>query len=84
LNVETEGMGRLDCISNAIKEVTGREYKLELYAQHALEDKTTAKAASYVCVSSKGKMYWGVGIHRDIMTSSIRALVSAVNRMLEN
>ena len=84
LNVETEGMGRLDCISNAIKEVPGREYKLELYAQHALEDKTTAKAASYVCVSSKGKMYWGVGIHRDIMTSSIRALVSAVNRMLEN
>ena len=25
---------------------------------------------------------WGAGIHTDIMTSSVRALVSAVNRLL--
>jgi 2-isopropylmalate synthase len=80
--VEVEGNGRLDCVSRAIKQVTGKEYVLENYVEHALEEKSTSKAASYVCVVSDGKPYWGVGIHTDIMTSSVRALVSAVNRML--
>ncbi len=81
--VEVEGNGRLNCISSAIQKVTGLEYVLESYVEHALEEKATAKAASYVCISSAGKTYWGTGVHTDIMTSSIRALVSAVNRMLD-
>ena len=80
--VEVTGSGRLDCVSNAIKAVTGREYALESYVEHALEEKSSSKAASYVCIVEDGKSYWGTGIHTDIMTSSIRALVSAVNRML--
>ncbi len=81
--VEVTGNGRLDCVANAIKLVTGREYDLENYVQHALEEKSSSQAASYVCITEKDKAYWGTGIHSDIMTSSIWALVSAVNRMLE-
>ena len=80
--LEVEGSGRLDCISNAIKKMTGKQYVLESYAQHALEEKSSAKAASYVCVMADGKPYWGAGIHSDVMTSSIRALVTAVNKSL--
>ena len=80
--VEVEGNGRLDCVSSAIKRVTGREYVLENYVEHALEERSTSQAASYVCIVSDGKPYWGAGIHTDIMTSSVKALVSAVNRML--
>ncbi|MBO5737116.1 MAG: hypothetical protein J6S04_04835, partial [Clostridia bacterium] len=50
--------------------------------EHALEEKSSSKAVSYVSIAENGNVHWGVGIHRDIMTSSIRALVSAVNRML--
>ena len=82
-NVCVEGNGRLDCVSNAIKAVIGKEYVLESYVQHALEEKSSSKAASYVSVVLDGKTYWGTGIHSDIMTSSVRALVSAVNRMLQ-
>ena len=81
--VEVVGNGRLDCVSNAIKEVTGKNYMLESYVQHALEEKSSSQAASYVSIALDGKTYWGTGIHSDIMTSSIYALVSAVNRMLE-
>ena len=81
--VMIEGNGRLDCVSNAIKQITGKEYVLENYSEHALEEKSTAKAASYVSILADGKIYWGVGIHSDIMTSSIRALVSAINKTLE-
>ncbi|MBQ7912719.1 MAG: 2-isopropylmalate synthase [Clostridia bacterium] len=79
----TEGTGRLDCISNAIKSVTGKEYILESYVQHAIEEKSSAKAAAYIGILADGVTYWGAGIHADIVISSIRALVTAVNRMLE-
>lgn len=81
--VEARGNGRLDCVSNAIKQVIGKEYLLDGYVQHALEEKSSAKAASYVSIVADGNTYWGTGIHSDIMTSSVRALVSAVNRMLK-
>ena len=80
--VEVEGNGRLDCVSSAIKKITGKDYVLENYVEHALEEKSTSKAASYICIVSDGQAYWGAGIHSDIMTSSVKALVSAVNRML--
>ena len=78
-----QGNGRLDCVSNAIKKVTGRAYVLETYVSHALEEKSTSKAASYISIVEGNKTHWGVGIHSDIMTSSIRALVSAVNRSMQ-
>ena len=81
-SVQVDGNGRLDCVSNAIKQVLGKAYVLESYVQHALEEKSTSKAASYVSIVADGKSYWGTGIHSDIMTSSIAALVTAVNRML--
>ena len=83
-SVQTDvvGNGRLDCVSSAIKQVIGKDFVLETYVQHALEEKSTALAASYVSVVADGNTYWGTGIHSDIMTSSVRALESAVNRML--
>ena len=80
--VEVEGNGRLDCVSNAIKQVVGKDYLLESYVQHALEEKSSSQAASYVCIVADGKPYWGTGIHADIMTSSVKALVTAINKML--
>ena len=80
--VESTGSGRLDCVSNAIKKVTGKAYYLESYVQHALEEKTSSVAASYVCIVEDGTPYWGAGTHNDIIISSIYALVSAVNRLL--
>ena len=82
VTVDVEGNGRLDCVSAAIKSVVGKNYVLENYVEHALEGKSTSQAASYICIAVDGKQYWGAGIHTDIMTSSVKALVSAVNRML--
>ena len=78
------GNGRLDAVSNAVKMVIDRPYTLEVYTQHALEEGSTSKAASYVGIKSgTGELIWGAGISRDIIVSSIKALVSAVNRLLE-
>ncbi|MBQ8319971.1 MAG: 2-isopropylmalate synthase [Clostridia bacterium] len=77
-----EGNGRLDCVCKAIIEATGEEFTIESYVEHALEEKSSSKAASYVSIVKKGATYWGTGIHSDIMTSSVRALVSAVNKTI--
>jgi 2-isopropylmalate synthase len=81
--ISTKGTGRLDCVSNAIKQVTGKQYILESYTQHAIEEKSSAKAATYIGVMLDDITYWGTGVHADIAISSIRALITAVNRLLE-
>ncbi len=84
ISVRSAGNGRLDCISNAIKSALGIDYTLDGYTQHAIDDKTSASAASYVSIVSGGKAYYGCGIDSDIGTSSVKALVCAVNRMLSS
>ena len=80
---EGHGNGRLDAISNAIKEHIGVDYTIETYTEHALETSSRSKAASYVCIKDgEGRLFWGVGVDPDIITSSAKALVSAINRML--
>ncbi len=80
--VASHGNGRLDAVGNAIKATVGVDYSLESYTEHDLEGKSSSKAASYVSIKHDGKVYWGVGIDRDIIVSSVKALVSAVNIML--
>lgn len=80
--VHSVGNGRLDAVSNALRQLLGTDYTLESYTQHALEGKSTSKAASYVSICRNGKVYYGTGIDSDIIVSSVKALVSAVNIML--
>ena len=47
-----------------------------------MEHGSDSRACSYVAIETpEGKTFWGVGIHPDIISSSINALVSAINRM---
>jgi 2-isopropylmalate synthase len=77
------GNGRLDAVSNAIKQYFDIHYELAIYEEHALSKGSSSKAVSYVGVSYNNKLYWGVGIDDDIITSSINALVVAVNQLDE-
>ena len=81
--VEAHGNGRLNAVNNAIKKHLELEYTLEEYEEHSLSKRSNAQAISYVgIVDKQGKMYWGAGTDSDIITSSIAALVHAVNRLL--
>ncbi len=50
------------------------------YVEHAMSAGGDALAAAYVDLEVNGKRFWGVGIDADISTSSLKAVVSAVNR----
>lgn len=79
------GNGRLDSISNALQTHLGIDYTDLVYKEHALETGSKSQAVSYIGITAlDGSVYWGCGIDVDIMTSSIKALFSAVNQMSGN
>ena len=50
------------------------------YAEHAMSAGGDAIAASYCECAVDGRVLWGVGIDPSITTSSLKAIISAVNR----
>lgn len=79
------GNGRLDAISNALQSNLGVKYSNLTYQEHALEVGSGAQAISYIGIKGEdGVDYWGCGIDVDIMTSSVKALFSAINKMKKN
>jgi len=78
------GNGRLDAVSNALKKCYGLNYTIKCYTEHALSHGSDSTAISYVGIQAEnGKMYWGAGIHHDIITSSVNGLVTAINKMIQ-
>ncbi len=74
------GNGRLDAISDAIKNGLGLEYTIHTFTQNAVERSSKSKAASYIGIElENGTVSWGAGIDTDIINSSIKALISAIN-----
>jgi 2-isopropylmalate synthase len=76
---EALGTGRLDAVSQAVKDALKLDYSLTFYSEHALTKGSSSLAAAYVCIESGGVQYWGVGVLPDIIDASVAALVSAVN-----
>ena len=75
------GNGRLDAVSNAIKQHLGIKYFDLTYEEHALTIGSSSRAVTYVSIRLvNGNKIWGVGVHDDIIASSINALFSAINR----
>ena len=82
MEIAGSGNGRLDAVSNAIKANLGYTYHIDQYQEHALEQGSTAQAAAYVGIADdNGKITWGAGVHTDIVTASVKALISAINRL---
>lgn len=75
------GNGRLDAVSNALKEHCRISYTISTYEEHALQMGSNSQACAYVAIDgNNGVTYWGVGIDNDIINASVQALISAVNR----
>ncbi|MDO4474073.1 MAG: 2-isopropylmalate synthase [Eubacteriales bacterium] len=79
--VTSSGNGRLDAVSNAIKQYFNISYELRYYEEHSLTRGSSSKAVAYVGIVCNGKTCWGVGIDADIIKASIEALIVAVNKL---
>jgi 2-isopropylmalate synthase len=81
--ISGEGNGPLSAFVDALQLL---EYDVRVldYHEHALSPGGEAKAAAYVEAEVAGddatQVYWGVGVDTSMLTASLRAVCSAVNR----
>jgi 2-isopropylmalate synthase len=91
--LEGTGNGPIAAFVNALNELTASEQeagnpayldrtdvRVLDYAEHALSSGGDAIAAAYVECAVGGKLLWGVGLDPNIVTASLKAVISAVNR----
>ena len=78
--VHGEGAGSLDAFVTGLNEIIDTPVKVVDYYEHARGGGTDAEAVAYIELQVEGRELWGCGIHTDITTASMRAIVSALNR----
>jgi 2-isopropylmalate synthase len=80
VTVTGEGDGPIAAFVAGIRDGLGIDLDVVDYSEHAVAAGAGALAAAYVeTVDRAGKTRWGVGIDRNILTASLRAVVSALN-----
>ena len=82
--LHTSGNGSLNAVSSALKEYTRSKYKLKVYTEHSVQERSSdSTAAAYIGLEKEdGTMSWGAGTDTDITRASINALISAYNNMI--
>jgi 2-isopropylmalate synthase len=83
--LEGTGNGPIAAFVNAINELerpdgTSFDVRVLDYAEHALSSGGDAIAAAYVECAVGDQILWGVGLDANIVTASLKAVISAVNR----
>jgi 2-isopropylmalate synthase len=73
------GTGPIDAFVHALSTVDISVRVLD-YAEHALSSGGDAQAAAYVECDVDGETRWGVAMDANIVTASLRAVASAINR----
>ncbi|MCP4005558.1 MAG: 2-isopropylmalate synthase [bacterium] len=78
---QASGKGPIDALVSALHNVFGIELRVSDFREHALGQGAAAQAVAYVeIVTSEGKAIFGVGRHPSIVTASLDAVISALNR----
>ena len=79
--VKGRGNGPIAAFVDALRTNLGVEIDVVDYAEHALGQGADAGAVAYVeTVDGEGTTRWGVGVHSNIVTASLRAVLSALRR----
>ncbi|GAA4679504.1 2-isopropylmalate synthase [Phytohabitans rumicis] len=73
------GNGPIDAYVNALQTLDIQVRVLD-YHEHAMSSGGDAQAAAYVECEVDGRTVWGVGLDANIVTASLKAVTSAVNR----
>jgi 2-isopropylmalate synthase len=75
------GNGPISAFLSILK-AQGVDTRLLDYVEHTMSAGGDAQAASYIELDVAGRTLWGVGIDSDIATSSLKAVISGVNRAI--
>lgn len=81
-SISGRGNGLISGVIAALGDSTGPVMDVVDYSEHAIGHGADAQAVAYVeCRTAQGRTLFGVGIDTDIATASVRAVLSAANRV---
>jgi 2-isopropylmalate synthase len=84
VTVTGHGNGPIDGFVDAMKRVVEVDFDVENYREHAIGSGANAAAVAYLQLRmSDGRTMFGVGIDKDIVVASLKAVLSGVNRVLK-
>jgi 2-isopropylmalate synthase len=76
------GNGPIAALTDALSRECGVTLQVVDYVEHAVGAGSDATAVAYIeAAGENGAAVWGVGLHSNILTASLRAVVSAANRL---
>ena len=79
--IAAQASGPIDAFMSALASDAQVHFNLETYSEHALGNGRDARAVAYVVLTDNtGKRSAGVGIHPSIVTASLYAITTALNR----
>ena len=76
------GDGPIDAAFQAIEQIIGHHYELDDFQIQTVTEGHDAMGSALVKLRSEGKVYSGNGISTDIIGASIRAYISALNKIV--
>ncbi len=82
LNGISTGDGPIDAAFKALEQIIGRHYELDDFQIQSVTEGREAMGSAVVKLRNEGKVYSGNGISTDIISASIRAYISAVNKIV--
>jgi 2-isopropylmalate synthase len=75
------GDGPIDAIFKAINQIIGKEPELELYEIGAITGGSASQGETMVKIALGGRHWNGRGVSTDVLESSIKAYIAAINAM---
>ena len=78
--VQGEGSGSLDAFVTGLRSTFDLDLRVLDYHEHSKGSGVDATAVAYIEMAIDGTELWGCGMHTDITTASMRAIISAINR----
>ncbi|RGE44114.1 2-isopropylmalate synthase [Comamonas testosteroni] len=80
--LDGEGTGPIDAFVQALSATVGRNVRVLNYAEHAIGEGANAKAIAYVELRvDDAQICYGVGVDANIVSASLRAIISGVQRV---
>jgi 2-isopropylmalate synthase len=81
--INGNGNGPLAALVNGICQISyAPRFEISNYSEHALSSGETAAAISYIQIkTADGQTRWGAGVDTNIELASVRAVLSALNRL---
>jgi 2-isopropylmalate synthase len=76
-----KGNGPISAFFDGLKSIGLTDYTFETYKEHALTSGADAEAVAYIELKKYGKEAFGVGRDKNTTSASLKAVLSAINRL---